>query len=94
MAACQTRARVDYAGREAGTVCVAHPHCELTQNLFHVQSNTEYTLMSGASGLAALCATYPNQVIRSRIQVATTLPLPLLPLPPCTPSFSWTPARS
>lgn len=29
--------------------------------------------MSGASGLAALCATYPNQVIRSRIQVTTGL---------------------
>ncbi|KAI0258378.1 mitochondrial FAD carrier protein [Gloeopeniophorella convolvens] len=31
-------------------------------------SNTAYTLMSGASKLAALCATYPYQVIRSRIQ--------------------------
>jgi len=31
-------------------------------------SNTAYTIMSGASKLGALCATYPYQVIRSRIQ--------------------------
>ncbi|KAH9025979.1 mitochondrial FAD carrier protein [Lactarius pseudohatsudake] len=31
-------------------------------------SNTAYTIMSGSSKLAALCATYPYQVIRSRIQ--------------------------
>jgi solute carrier family 25 folate transporter 32 len=32
-------------------------------------SNTAYTILSGASKLGALCATYPYQVIRSRIQV-------------------------
>ncbi|KAI9449517.1 mitochondrial FAD carrier protein [Lactarius psammicola] len=32
-------------------------------------SNTAYTVMSGTSKLGALCATYPYQVIRSRIQV-------------------------
>ncbi|KAH8980055.1 mitochondrial carrier domain-containing protein [Lactarius akahatsu] len=31
-------------------------------------SNTAYTIMSGTSKLGALCATYPYQVIRSRIQ--------------------------
>jgi len=31
-------------------------------------SNTAYTVMSAASKLAALCTTYPYQVIRSRIQ--------------------------
>ncbi|KAH8980157.1 mitochondrial FAD carrier protein [Lactarius hatsudake] len=31
-------------------------------------SNTAYTVMSGTSKLGALCATYPYQVIRSRIQ--------------------------
>jgi solute carrier family 25 (mitochondrial folate transporter), member 32 len=42
-----------------------------------VQSNTTYTVISGASKFGALCATYPYQVIRSRIQVTTnsyTLP--------------------
>jgi len=31
-------------------------------------ANTTYTLMSGVSKIAALCATYPYQVVRSRIQ--------------------------
>ncbi|KAI9433174.1 mitochondrial carrier domain-containing protein, partial [Lactarius indigo] len=31
-------------------------------------SNTAYTVMSGTSKLGALCATYPYQVVRSRIQ--------------------------
>jgi len=44
------------------------------QNSFHMQSNTEYMLMSGMSKLSVLCATYPYQVIRLRIQVTTTLP--------------------
>jgi len=35
------------------------------------QSNTTYAVISGASKLGALCATYPYQVIRSRIQVTT-----------------------
>ena len=46
------------------------------QNSFHLQSNTAYTLMSGASKLAALCATYPYQVVRSRIQVQLLFPYP------------------
>lgn len=33
------------------------------------QSNTYYTLISGASKLFALTATYPYQVVRARIQV-------------------------
>ena len=49
--------------------------------LLAMQSNTAYTVMSGASKLAELCATYPYQVIRSRIQVTTTLPsFPLIVL--------------
>lgn len=35
----------------------------------HIQSNTSYTVMSGASKLFALAVTYPYQVVRSRIQV-------------------------
>ena len=35
----------------------------------HTQSNTAYTVMSGASKLFALAITYPYQVIRSRLQV-------------------------
>ncbi|KAH9950169.1 mitochondrial FAD carrier protein [Amylocystis lapponica] len=43
-------------------------------------SNTEYTLMSGASKLGALATTYPYQVIRSRIQNnATTHLYPTIP---------------
>ncbi len=37
------------------------------------QSNTAYTIMSGASKLEALAITYPYQVVRSRIQVYTAL---------------------
>lgn len=33
-----------------------------------LQSNTTYTVISGASKLFALAATYPYQVVRSRIQ--------------------------
>ena len=42
--------------------------------LLAMQSNMTYTVVSGASKLAALCATYPYQVIRSRIQVTTAVP--------------------
>ena len=35
---------------------------------FISQSNTTYTVISGASKLLALSATYPYQVVRSRIQ--------------------------
>lgn len=35
---------------------------------FLLQSNTTYTVISGASKLMALCITYPYQVVRSRIQ--------------------------
>jgi len=40
---------------------------KLTQDSFHVQSNTASMLMSGASKLAALCTTYPYQVICSSV---------------------------
>jgi solute carrier family 25 folate transporter 32 len=40
----------------------------LNQSIY-IKSNTAYTILSGASKLGALCATYPYQVIRSRIQV-------------------------
>ena len=39
------------------------------------QSNTAYTVMSGASKLFALAITYPYQVIRSRLQVGPFFPL-------------------
>ena len=35
-----------------------------------LQSNISYTVMSGASKIGALSATYPYQVIRSRLQVS------------------------
>ena len=37
----------------------------------HLQSNTEYILMSGSAKLVAIAITYPYQVIRSRIQVSS-----------------------
>lgn len=70
------RKRYDLAGREWNIqadrlVChgllplVRYAH---TDHPLTLQSNTTYTLMSGASKLMALVITYPYQVVRSRIQ--------------------------
>lgn len=49
------------------------PWLTVSSHPFLAQSNTEYVIISGVAKLLAILATYPYQVVRSRVQNHSTL---------------------